>query len=217
VLVSASAGGSASLVYLAVFGRDDGHLTRGTATLVGDRVKVLALSIADQRVTLDVVEAGPGDPQCCPSRLARKTYALQGGALVPVTPVATGSLSLADVAGAEWRLVSLDDQSLPPGARPPTLFIDGTRVAGFAGCNRYAGTIEERTSGVVTISSLATTNMSCAAMASDIERRYLAGLTRVSRYAVVAGHLQFIHVEDGTPRPLTFERRAAMSPADQLR
>ena len=163
VLVSASTGGSGSFVYVAAFGHRDGRLTPATAALVGDRVKVLALSIADRRVTLDIVEAGPGDPQCCPSRLARKTYALQGAALVPVAPAAAGSVSLADLAGTEWTLRSLDDRPIPPGARPPTLVFDGgTRVSGFGGCNRYTATIEEKTAGALTVGPLATSNMACA-------------------------------------------------------
>jgi hypothetical protein len=43
---------------------------------------------------------------------------------------------------------------------------------------------------VVTVGPLATTHMA-----------------RATRYSIVAGRLQLIHVEDGTPRPLTFERR----------
>ena len=218
VLVSTSTGGSGSFVYVAAFGHRDGRLTPATATLVGDRVKVLALSIADRRVTLDIVEAGPGDPQCCPSRLARKTYALQGAALVPVAPAAAGSASLADLAGTEWTLRSLDDRPIPPGARPPTLVFDGgTRVSGFGGCNRYTATIEEKTAGALTVGPLATANMACATAAMEIESRYLAGLAKVSRYTIVAGRLQLIHVDDGTPRPLTFERRGAPSPAEQPR
>lgn len=94
-ILSASTGGSASLVYVAVFGRrDDGRLASAVAVLVGDRIKVRAMSIAERRVTLDIVEAGPGDPQCCPSRLARKSYSLQGTALVPVAAPAPGGAGL---------------------------------------------------------------------------------------------------------------------------
>jgi hypothetical protein len=82
-ILSASTGGSANLVYVAVFGRRDDGPTPAVAALVGDRIKVHAMSIAERRVTLDIVEAGPGDPACCPSRLARKSYILQGGALIP--------------------------------------------------------------------------------------------------------------------------------------
>ena len=215
-LVSSSGGGSATLVYVVAFGRRDGHLTRGTATLVGDRIKVLALSIADRRVTLDFLEAGPGDPLCCPTRLARRTYALQGGALVPVatTPL-RGSLSLADLSGTEWTLLSLDDRPLPAGSRAPSLVIEGTRVSGSAGCNRYTGTIVEKTAGAVSVGLLAATNITCAPAIMDVETRYLAALARVSRYTVVAGRLQLIHVDDGTASPLTFERREATPSGDQ--
>lgn len=212
VLAGASTGGSGSFVYIAAFARRDGRLGEATATLVGDRVKVLALSIADRRVTLDILEPGPGDALCCPSRLARKTYALQGSALVPVATTATSSVSLADLAGTEWILVSLGDRPIPAGARPPTLVIDGTRLAGFGGCNRYTGTIDEKTPGMVTVGPLATTNMACMGPAADIEARYLGGLTRVTRYTIVAGRLQLIYVEDGTPKPLTFERRPTTVP-----
>jgi hypothetical protein len=139
VLVGTSTGGSGSFVYLAAFARRDGRLTEATATLVGDRVKVMALSIADRRVTLDILEAGPGDALCCPSLLARKTYALQGTALVPVAPAAARGVSLADLVGTEWTLVSIDDRPIPTGARPPTLVVDGTRLMGFGGCNRCTG------------------------------------------------------------------------------
>ena len=217
VLLGASSGGSASFVYIAAFGRRDGGLSPATATLVGDRVKVLALSIADRRVTLDIVEAGPGDALCCPSRLARKTYALQGGVLVPVVPAASRRLSLADLSGTEWTLIGLDDRPIPAGARPPTLAIEGGRLSGFAGCNRYTGTIDEKPPGSVTVGPLATTSMGCASAAAEIEGRYLAALAKVTRLALVAGRLQLIHVNDGTLRPLTFERRGALSPADQPR
>ena len=108
-ILSASTGGSANLVYVAVFGRrDDGRPTPAVAALVGDRVKVHAMSIAERQVTLDIVEAGPGDPACCPSRLARKSYILQGAALVPVASTAGGNVSLTELAGTEWTLSSLD-------------------------------------------------------------------------------------------------------------
>ena len=105
-ILSASTGGSANLVYVAVFGRrDDGRPTPVVAALVGDRIKVHAMSTAERQVTLDIVEAGPGDPACCPSRVARKSYILQGAALVPVVSTAGGNVSLAELAGTEWTLL----------------------------------------------------------------------------------------------------------------
>jgi heat shock protein HslJ len=217
VLVSVTTGGSGSFVYIAAFARRDGRLGEATATLVGDRVKVLGLSVANRRVTLDIVEAGPGDPLCCPSRLARKTYALQGATLVPVASVASPAASLADLAGTEWILIGFGDRPIVGDVRSPTLVVDGTRVSGFGGCNRYTGTINERRPGEVSIGPLATTNMACVGSAAEIEGRFLAGLSRVSRYTIVAGRLQLIYLEDGAPRPLTFERRGTTAPADPPR
>ena len=209
-ILSASTGGSASLVYVAAFGRrDDGRLAPAVAALVGDRVKVHAMSIAERRVTLDIVEAGPGDPQCCPSRLARKSYTLQGAALVAAASTADGNVSLAELAGTEWMLVGLDDRPLPAGARPPTLLFGDARVSGFGGCNRYTGTVAAKRPGTLSVGPLATTKMACAGPATDVEDRYLAALAAVSQCALVAGRLQLSGTVEGASRTLTFERRAA--------
>jgi heat shock protein HslJ len=209
-ILSASTGGSASLVYVAVFGRrDDGRLAPAVAALVGDRVKVRTMSIAERRVTLDIVEAGPSDPQCCPSRLARKSYTLQGGALVAVASTADGNVSLAELAGTEWMLVGLDDRPLPAGARPPTLLFGDARVSGFGGCNRYTGTVAAKRPGTLSVGPLGTTKMACAGPATDVEDRYLAALAAVSQCALVAGRLQLSGTVEGASRTLTFERRAA--------
>jgi heat shock protein HslJ len=206
-ILSASTGGSGSLVYVAVFGRrDDGRLAPAATALVGDRIKVHAMSIAERQVTLDIVEAGPGDPACCPSRLARKSYALHGAALVPVASTAGGNVSLAELAGTEWMLSSLDDRPVPAGARPPTLLFGDARVSGFGGCNRYTGTVGSRRVGTLSVGALATTKMACAVPAMDVEDRYLAALATVSQCAFVAGRLQLSGTLDGTSRTLTFER-----------
>ena len=217
-ILSASTGGSANLVYVAVFGRrDDGRPTPAVAALVGDRIKVHAMSIAERQVTLDIVEAGPGDPACCPSRLARKSYALQGAALIPLAPAAGGNVSLVELAGTEWTLSSLDDRPLPASARSPTLLFGDARVSGFGGCNRYTGTVGSKRLGTLSVGALATTKMACAAPTMDVEDRYLAALAMVSQCALVAGRLQLSGTLEGTSRTLTFERGAALTPGDQSR
>ena len=217
-ILSASTGGSANLVYVAVFGRrDDGRPKPAVATLVGDRIKVHAMSIAERQVTLDIVEAGPGDPACCPSRLARKSYTLQDAALIPVASTAGGNVSPAELAGTEWTLSSLDDRPLPASARPPTLLFGDARVSGFGGCNRYTGTVASKRLGTLSVGALATTKMACAGPAMDVEDRYLAALAAVSQCALVAGRLQLSGAVEGTSRTLTFERRAAPVPGDQPR
>jgi len=94
-LLSVSGGGSGTLVYIAAFQKRGGQLANTGTVLVGDRVTVRALDIVDAMVRIDVVEAGPGDPMCCPSQVARKIYAFRDTALTLVSSVVTGRLSLA--------------------------------------------------------------------------------------------------------------------------
>ena len=47
---------------------------------------ILALSIAAGRVELAVLEYGPSDASCCPSRPATTNYTLTGGALIESKP-----------------------------------------------------------------------------------------------------------------------------------
>jgi heat shock protein HslJ len=62
---------------------------------------------------------------------------------------------------------------------------------------------------MLSVGSLATTKMACAAPAMDVEDRYLAALAAVSQCALVAGRLQLSGTVEGASRTLTFERRAA--------
>jgi hypothetical protein len=87
-LLRADAGGSGTIVYVAVFRMDGATVVNAGTAVVGDRIKIRALRLVDGVVTIDVVESGPDDAMCCPSRLARKTYAFREGALVPVSSVA---------------------------------------------------------------------------------------------------------------------------------
>ena len=64
-----------------MFGVRDGQLVNLGTAEVGDRVKLRTLWLEKGKAIMDVVEAGPKDPACCPTQLARKTYAMEGGAL----------------------------------------------------------------------------------------------------------------------------------------
>jgi heat shock protein HslJ len=62
---------------------------------------------------------------------------------------------------------------------------------------------------MLSVGSLATTKMACAAPAMDVEDRYLAALAAVSQCALVAGRLQLNGTVEGASRTLTFERASA--------
>lgn len=206
VLLDATAGGSGSEVYVAVFQTVGGHLVNVGTALVGDRIQVRALAIADRRVTVDVVEAAPGDALCCPSRLARKSYALRDGALTLVSSVVGGALSLTVLAGTTWILVNVDEQPQPQGARPPTIVFRGAWVSGFGGCNDYMGQVTETAPGAIVLGPLAVTKMACPSPAREVEDRYLAALAAASRYAFIAGRLVLNGRDSSTSRRLTFEQ-----------
>jgi heat shock protein HslJ len=123
----------------------------------------------------------------------------RGGAPTSGTP-ATPSLST--LAGVTWTLVSLGGQPLPQGTRPPTAIFDGARLAGFGGCNRYTGQVQDTGPGAITIGPVAATKMACPPPAMDVEGRYFTILSPVTQYRVAASRL----VLSGPSGELVFER-----------
>ena len=114
-LLSSNSGGSGEFVYIAVFGVRDGQLVNLGTAEVGDRVKLRTLWLEKGKAIMDVVEAGPKDPACCPTQLARKTYAMEGGALKQSKSEAMGTITIGTLAAVEWMLVSIDGQPVPAG------------------------------------------------------------------------------------------------------
>jgi heat shock protein HslJ len=207
-LFSTSEGGSGNLVYVGVFRVQGGRATDVAVALVGDRVQVRTLAIADAAVILDVVEAGPGDAICCPGQLARKSYGFRDGALRLASSSVTGRLSLAALADATWTLVSLDRLPISGIDRPPTVVIEGSRLSGFGGCNRYTGQVAEKSPGAIVVGPLAATKMACPAPAMELESRFLAAMSRMTRYSFVDGRLVLSTIEGGAPQGLMFVRGA---------
>ena len=189
VLLSESSGGSGERIWLAVTGLRDGRAESLGAVLVGDRLRIRSLSTEGADLVLEVVEAGPDDPACCPTQAALKRYRLWDGGLTLTSDEVTGALSLALVAGTQWRLVELDGEPLPDGVKPPTLEIKEGRLSGFDGCNRYMGKIEESAPGQVAVGPLAGTRMACPEPAMQLEQRFLDALGKATRYDFLAGRL----------------------------
>ncbi|MGI9264999.1 MAG: META domain-containing protein [Gammaproteobacteria bacterium] len=210
VLLAESSGGSGTFVYVAVVGLQDGQLASiGTAPL-GDRVQVKQSDIRAGIVSMDVVQAGPDDPACCPSENATRTWRLDGGSLVEQEAQMTGELSVADLEGQEWVLVQFGDGHDAPPEPELTLVFDNGRVAGHAGCNRYMGGVEAGVSGGdIKFGPLAGTMMACPQDLMDLERRYLKALNGVRKFGFLAGRLALSTVDDeGQLSTLIFEGRA---------
>ncbi|HEX9206894.1 MAG TPA: META domain-containing protein [Steroidobacteraceae bacterium] len=207
-LLSTNTGGSGEFVYLAAFALRDGKAQSIAVAPLGDRVRLFRAWIERGQVHMDVIEAAPGDPACCPTQLTRKAFALQDGKLQQLESAAVGTLSVNLLAATDWMLAEMDGQALPKEALPPTALIQYGKIAGFAGCNRYSAPLTETQAGVVKVGEVAVTGgKACDAAATALEARFLERVRQVQSYGFVAGRLVLsAPVKDGTPRTLTFTR-----------
>jgi len=188
-MLSSNSGGSGEFVYVAVFGVQDGRLLNLGTAEVGDRTKLQNLWLQGGKVVMDVVEAGPKDPACCPTQLARKTYALEGGTLKQSKSEVLGTLTMGTLAANEWQLASIDGQPPPAGAKLPVIHFERDTIRGFSGCNRFTAPIKETAPGVIEVGPSAATRMACPGPEMDLERKFLAELGQVNGYTFLAGRL----------------------------
>jgi heat shock protein HslJ len=188
-LLSYDGGGSGQFVWVGAFSNVDGQAT-ATLTQVGDRVRLFRAWVEHQQVHLDVIEAGPKDPACCPSQLMRKAYAWKEGRLELVSSEQVGNVSINLLASTDWVLVEMDGKPLPAGIMPPTALVAYGKISGFAGCNRYSGTIAEPQAGTVKLDGLGVAGeKACDPAATGIEADFLKRLGATQAYSFQAGRL----------------------------
>ena len=188
-MLSSTTGGSGEFVWVAVFGVRDGQLANLGTAAVGDRTRLQSLWLERGKIVMDVVEAGPGEPACCGTQVARKTYAMKGGKLEQESSEVRGVLALSMLGANEWTLVELDGQPLPAGIEPPLIHFEGGSVRGFAGCNRFNATVTESKPGEIDVGAPAATKKACPPAQMDLEQKFLAELDAVNRYSYLAGQL----------------------------
>ncbi len=207
-LLSSSTGGTGELTHVAVFAMREGRAQSLATAPVGDRVRVFRTWLERQQVRMDVIEAAPGEPACCPTQLTRKAYAWQDGKLAQVENAPVGSLSVNLLAATDWMLVEMDGQPLPEGPMPPTALVQYEKVTGFAGCNRYEGPLEESKPGKIAIGALTATRKACDAPANELEAQFLERLGRSNAYTFQAGRLLLSGPPDaqGVRHTLLFSR-----------
>jgi len=189
VMLSSTSGGSGEFVHVAVFGVRDGALVNLGTAPVGDRTKLQSLWLERGKILMDVIEAGPDDAACCPTQVARKTYAMEGGALKQLSSEVRGVLALSMLAANEWQLVEIDGQPLPAGVEAPLIHFENDKVRGFSGCNRFTAPVKETKPGEIDIGPAAVTKMACPQPQMDLEQRFLKQLDAVNRYSYLAGQL----------------------------
>jgi hypothetical protein len=84
VILASNTGGSGVFYHLAAVINRNGTPQHVASVLLGDRVKIEAMSIRSGTITLDMVVQGPQDPMCCPTQKTRQSYRLEGDKLTPV-------------------------------------------------------------------------------------------------------------------------------------
>lgn len=207
VLLSSTSVGSGTFLYLAVAGWQGPTVVNVATELIGDRVQVRSGRIAAGRVELDVVQAAPIDPMCCPSQTATRGWTLSHLGLREEPVKNIGTLSLRDLAGKEWRLSYLALNEAAPAEPQLILRLDQNRVSGFGGCNRYFGEIKEGAPGQLTIGPLAGTRMACGDDVDRLESRFQSALQRSTQYGFLAGKLALTYHIDDAVQTMLFETR----------
>jgi hypothetical protein len=84
VLLVYSTGGSGVFHHLAAVLNDRGRPRHASSVALGDRVRVNSVTLADGRVTADLVVQGENDPLCCPTLPIARVFTLTEGRLVEV-------------------------------------------------------------------------------------------------------------------------------------
>lgn len=205
-LLSTGSGGSGEFVHLAVFGVRDGKAVSLATAPLGDRVKLNRLWVERGRIMMDVIEAGPKDPACCPTQLARKVFSLQGGALKQEASDVVGTLSVNLLSATDWVLVEMDRTPVARSGRPPTLLVQYDKVVGFGGCNRYTGTLKETSPGTISVGPLASTKMACPAAEMELENKFTSRMNKVTGYTFLAGQLALNWTDKEDSGALVFAR-----------
>jgi heat shock protein HslJ len=142
VLVS-DPGGSGTFYDLHLMFSADGRTPLNpAAVLLGDRVKLNKVSIENNLIVVDMVQAGPDDPLCCPSQHVIKTYEWQKDQLVEKSSQVVESSP--ELVGTVWRweqtLMNSGAKLAPDNPNSYTVEFkpDGT-VAIQADCNQVGG------------------------------------------------------------------------------
>ena len=207
VVVWSNSGGSGTFDYLAIVRRDAEGLLDNIATVpLGDRIEIRDGEVIEGKIVLDLVEAGPEDAACCPGQKIRRTFQLQNGILVNTETEDQGRVSIADLEGVEWSLTQLsNDDSMPDGI-DVTLVVDGDRISGSSGCNRYTGTVEEGMGpGSLSLSGpVAGTRMACAPPADAVEQRYLDALQKLDQFALSGSNLTLTWIDQDQFKTMVF-------------
>lgn len=128
-------------------------------------------------------------------------------AAAPAQATSAGTGTIADLGGPSWTLTSFDEGEPVPDGVNIYLAVDGDKVSGQGGCNRYMGSISNGDApGTLKFGPLAMTRMACNPPADQAEQRYSQALQNASAFEVADGTLRIHYLDGDVRRTLTYRR-----------
>ena len=84
LVLAHNAGGSGVFMHLAVVQASRSGPDNIATVMLGDRVKVISVTIDDGSIRVQLVEHAPADPMCCPTLQAERAWRFAGNGLVEI-------------------------------------------------------------------------------------------------------------------------------------
>ncbi len=190
VILWQSSGGSGTYLFLAVMGRADSDIVNLATAPIGDRVQIRSGRIDDGKIELDLVQQGPGDAACCPSRIVIRSWTIGARGLTESPVRVSGALTPADIGNREWILSRFARGEAAPESPEITLTYRQGQFMGHSGCNRYFGQVKAgQMPGDLVVGPIAGTRMACQAEVMEVEQHFLTALENAFKFSYLAGKL----------------------------
>lgn len=211
--VVSSAGGSGIQLNLSLFLKSGSSYRNTENVPIGDRVQISDAQIDSGGVIhLTLVRPGKEDGMCCPGDIVQRRWKWEGTGLKELPQVHIGRLSVASLAGDQWRLESWKEGEPVDTNTAVTMRFSGENVNGRSACNQYFASVKDGVNpGDITIKSAGTTKMMCSPEFMTTEDRYMRILRSVVHFRFVFSKLHLEYEEHGVRTPLIFRREIRSS------
>ncbi len=180
-------GGSGTFYSMHVMTNQEGQPVNVASTSLGDRVQINSITVANNQIVVDMVQAGPDDPMCCPSQQVIKTYEVQGDQLVEVSSevVESAAGGGGELVGTVWQweqtAMNNDDTFVPDSPSDYTVeFKDDGTVNIKADCNTANGTYTFDGSSITMNDPFAMTMAMCPP--GSLSEEFVKQLTGIAIY-----------------------------------
>jgi hypothetical protein len=145
VILVTNPGGSGTFYDLHLMFAPQGQAVNPASAFLGDRVQINDLKIENSLIVVDMIQAGPNDPMCCPSQHVIKSYSWEKDNLVEVSSeVVEDSAAAPQLVGPvwQWQQSKMSDGMTWEPPDPASYIIEFTaegQVSIQADCNRGGG------------------------------------------------------------------------------